>query len=267
VEPQVGEPKMKPLVFLGCSMESVHSIAPAIQASLKNTATVQIWNQGFFPPGSYVIETLVAKGDHFDFAVLLFAADDLVEIRGEQMFAARDNTILEAGFFIGLLGRQRTILMAPDLRGLRLPSDFSGLTHIRYPASLSPTHMQADLGPSCFEIKTHIQELGRRQRVEKVLSSGMIILLRTMSKNPFCNARTLGRALAKANRSPEPDSDGWEKAAQYCTAFLTHLKSVEISTSITRIEYTLTNQGRDLLRDPQTKDRYPKAFQLPDSEL
>jgi predicted nucleotide-binding protein len=70
-----------------------------MQAELARAANVQIWTQDFFPPGSYVLDVLAEKANRFDFAILIFAADDVLESRGKRYLAARDNTVLEAGFF------------------------------------------------------------------------------------------------------------------------------------------------------------------------
>jgi predicted nucleotide-binding protein len=73
-------PKQKPVVFLGCSTEATEFIAPAIQDDLNRYALVQMWNQGFFRPGRYILEELTDQAKRFDFALLLFAADDIVII-------------------------------------------------------------------------------------------------------------------------------------------------------------------------------------------
>jgi CRP/FNR family cyclic AMP-dependent transcriptional regulator len=128
---------MLPHIFVGSSTEAAEHVAAVIQAELSRVATVQIWNQDFFPPGSYVIDTLAEKVNRFDFAILIFAADDLLESRGKRYLVARDNTVLEAGFFLAQLGRMRTFIVAPSADNLKLPSDFSGLTRITCPKELS----------------------------------------------------------------------------------------------------------------------------------
>jgi predicted nucleotide-binding protein len=171
---------MAPLVFLGCSTEALR-LVPVIQNTLADKAIVQPWNQGFFLPGSYVLETLISKGDRFDFAILLFADDDIVEIRGEKMLAVRDNTVLEAGFFIGRLGRERTFIMVPNVPNLRLPTDFAGLTHVPYQVNYPSDLEQAIISQSCYVIRNTITRTGRRKPFfEKNISSGMVHLLKTV---------------------------------------------------------------------------------------
>jgi len=239
---------MEPLVFLGCSTEALH-LAQVVQFSLSSKALVQIWNQGFFPPGSYVMETLISKGDLFDFAILLFAADDVIEMRDKKMLVARDNTILEAGFFIGRLGRERTFIMLPKLSNLHLPTDFSGLTHVTYEANYPKDLEQVVISQSCFEIGTIINKLKKRRPFsEENISFGMINLLKVLHESQFCGSKYLGLELAKFNGS-QPNKYSlpvWEKAVQYIMAYMSHLKLVKIQT-ITVAEYTLTEEGRDFV--------------------
>ncbi|HEX3531871.1 MAG TPA: TIR domain-containing protein [Thermoanaerobaculia bacterium] len=73
--------------------------------------------------GSTVIEKLYAHSD-VSFAVVLLTADDAVGNR----LRARQNVLLELGFFLGKLGRRRvTVLHRP---GVEIPSDFSGVLFI-----------------------------------------------------------------------------------------------------------------------------------------
>jgi predicted nucleotide-binding protein len=60
---------------------------------------------------------------------------DVVEVRGEQLGAPRDNVILKLGMFLGALGRHRTFAFLPReiaIRiAIRMPSDMSGVI-VRY---------------------------------------------------------------------------------------------------------------------------------------
>jgi predicted nucleotide-binding protein len=81
--------------------------------------------------GSTVIEKLF---DHADvsFAVVLMTADDVGQPAAGraagQRLRARQNVVLELGFFLGKLGRRRvTVLHRP---GVEIPSDYSGVLFI-----------------------------------------------------------------------------------------------------------------------------------------
>jgi predicted nucleotide-binding protein len=75
--------------------------------------------------GKTIIEKFEAYAD-VGFAVVLLTPDDIGgSIGGAQHHRARQNVILELGFFIGRLGRARVCaLMAPDIE---IPSDILGI--------------------------------------------------------------------------------------------------------------------------------------------
>jgi len=74
--------------------------------------------------GKTIIEKFEANAD-VGFAVVLLTPDDLGgPVNGEQKHRARQNVILELGYFIGRLGRERVCaLKAGDIE---LPSDILG---------------------------------------------------------------------------------------------------------------------------------------------
>lgn len=63
-------------------------------------------------------------------AIALFTSDDVGKLKDcdELEDRARQNVIFEAGYFIGKLGRERTIILYED--GLKIPSDLSGYLYI-----------------------------------------------------------------------------------------------------------------------------------------
>lgn len=83
-------------------------------------------------------QTLIEKFEHnsdVSFAVVLLSPDDLGEVRGkaedgELRPRARQNVVLELGFFMGRLRRSR---VCPLVRGdVELPSDSDGIVYISY---------------------------------------------------------------------------------------------------------------------------------------
>ena len=96
-----------PEAFVGSSSESLN-IAYEIQSQLNGTAVVQPW-KGLIDLSSYTLDALMERMYDFDFGIFIFAADDIMEIRGENYLAARDNVILEAGLFIEKLGKEKNI--------------------------------------------------------------------------------------------------------------------------------------------------------------
>jgi predicted nucleotide-binding protein len=82
--------------------------------------------------GRTVVEKLEAFGD-VGFAVALLTPDDLGALKGapsEQRPRARQNVILELGYFVGRIGRPKVCVLLFD--GIELPSDLQGIVHERY---------------------------------------------------------------------------------------------------------------------------------------
>ena len=78
--------------------------------------------------------TIIQKfEDHADagFAVVLLTPDDIggaVKDRGNLQHRARQNVILELGFFIGKLGRGNVCVL--KAQGVETPSDYDGVVYI-----------------------------------------------------------------------------------------------------------------------------------------
>jgi hypothetical protein len=79
-------------------------------------------------------KTIIEKFEHYSkvsFAIILLTADDEGKGRGESNLRsrARQNVILEWGFFLGLLGRKRVCALYED--GIEIPSDYSGVLLVK----------------------------------------------------------------------------------------------------------------------------------------
>lgn len=80
--------------------------------------------------GDTIIEKLERHGKA-SYAVILVTPDDLVSSSTDKSIfkpVARQNVILELGYFMGRLGRQRTSALVVE--GVELPSDYSGVVYI-----------------------------------------------------------------------------------------------------------------------------------------
>ncbi len=84
--------------------------------------------------GRTVIEKFEAHAD-VGFAVVLLTPDDVGGLAsgGELKPRARQNAILELGYFIGRLGRSR--VCALYVEGVEIPSDFHGVVYVPYDAA------------------------------------------------------------------------------------------------------------------------------------
>ena len=151
---------MKPSLFIGSSSEQLET-AYAIQRNLERACDATVWDQGVFDLSSNTLDDLIKQLDETDFAVFVFAPDDLTTIRSNEYATTRDNVVFELGLFIGKLGKLRTFFVMPRGRGdFRLPSDLVGVTAAMYDAARD--NRQAALGPACFEISKAIEALGVR---------------------------------------------------------------------------------------------------------
>jgi hypothetical protein len=161
----------KPAVFIGSSAEG-QQISRYVQAELQAVipCEVSLWSQGIFKPSGYTLDDLVEEARRSDFAVLVATPDDHVESRGEVTPTVRDNVILELGLFIGVLGRERTFVLADNAEGLRLPSDLQGLTWIPYDRR-SDGRGRAAVGPAALAISERMREL--RLRPGSSVSNGL----------------------------------------------------------------------------------------------
>ena len=84
--------------------------------------------------GRTVIEKVEAHGD-VGFAVVLLTPDDVGGKVGEEMRPrARQNVLLELGYFIGRLGRSRVCTLATSGE-MELPTDFAGVVWETFDAS------------------------------------------------------------------------------------------------------------------------------------
>lgn len=146
-------------VFIISSVEALH-VANEIQKGLSYEDVLPVvWTNGVFKASEYPVEGLEAELDKADFAIAVAHADDATEVRGQIQPTPRDNVIFELGFFMGRLGRQRTILVEPREENVKLPSDLTGLTVIGYRDG-AINDLPALLGPACTEIIKIIRALG-----------------------------------------------------------------------------------------------------------
>ncbi|MCM0751645.1 hypothetical protein DEA98_10730 [Brucella pseudogrignonensis] len=108
-------------------------VAHEIQAGLQHDVMATVWPNGVFWAGGYPLESLETAVAESDFGVAVALFEDIVETgRGDRKPTIRDNVLFELGMFMGRLGRRRSILVYPNLKGLALPSDLHGLTPASY---------------------------------------------------------------------------------------------------------------------------------------
>lgn len=143
------EPKKRPRVFIGCSVEGLPA-AKLIQLNLSNSANADLWSQGVFGLSSGTLETLTNKATDYDFAILVLTPDDLLVKRDDVQLSARDNVLFELGLFMGALGRTNTFIVAEEK--VSLPTDLAGITPAKYSLE-GQDNLVAALGPVCTKIE------------------------------------------------------------------------------------------------------------------
>ena len=157
----VTAPNPRPVVFIGSSKESL-APARAIQSLLAHdNVLARPWTEGFRPSATS-IENLERELRGADFAVLVLAADDLVESRNTLQNAPRDNVIWEHGFFTGGLERGRVFIVQPRGIDLKLPSDWGGITTLDYDPQGTDDDLSSRLGPAVNAIRIEIKRLESR---------------------------------------------------------------------------------------------------------
>lgn len=115
-----------------------------------------MWGQGVFEPGGYTLDSLIIEAHRSDFAVLVATPDDVRESRGRSGPVPRDNVVLEFGLFAGVLGRERTFILAT--RGVDLPTDILGLTRLTYHDQENP---RSAVSVAAGQVRDAIGQLGR----------------------------------------------------------------------------------------------------------
>ena len=81
--------------------------------------------------GMTIIEKLIANGN-VGYAIVLLTPDDLGRRRAEteEKPRARQNVILELGYFLGRLGRERVMAFLKD--EVEIPSDYMGVMYVKF---------------------------------------------------------------------------------------------------------------------------------------
>lgn len=154
-------PNTKPLLFIGCSVESLE-IAQEIQLGLKHVnVAVQVWTDGVFGPSGVAIDALLNMVNEADFAAFVFSPDDKVRSRGDDYNAPRDNTVFELGLFMGKLERSRTFIVKEQSVDVKIPTDLLGITPLTY-VYRPGDKLTAAVAPVCTELRRVINSLGVR---------------------------------------------------------------------------------------------------------
>jgi len=151
----------RPVLFVGCSTESL-SIARAIQSAFEHDPIlVRVWTEDTFKASQFPVESLERELARVDFAALVLSPDDTVISRDSEVPAPRDNLVFELGLFMGALGHSRTFLLHPRGSDIKIPSDLSGFTPLTYQASPDGP-VSIAVASACEEMRAAIMASGPR---------------------------------------------------------------------------------------------------------
>ena len=149
-----------PKLFIGSSKKNV-AVARLVANRLESDgcADVTVWDEGVFSLNQGFLEKLLAVLSEFDFAVLIWAADDVTESKGESMASPRDNVIFECGLFMGAVGRERVFIVCDQSVKVKIPSDLAGITLATYDgARLGAEDAEAAVRMACDQIAREIRK-------------------------------------------------------------------------------------------------------------
>jgi predicted nucleotide-binding protein len=86
--------------------------------------------------GRTVIEKFEANASDVGYAVVLLSPDDMAYSRSQKPEQARprarQNVVLELGYFIAKLGREKVTTLYRGIEGLELPSDIAGVVYTQF---------------------------------------------------------------------------------------------------------------------------------------
>ena len=150
----------KPKLFIGSSKTNL-AVARLVANRLETdgSAEVTVWDEGVFSVNKGFLERLLTIISEFDFAVLIWAPDDVTESKGEAMASPRDNVIFECGLFMGAVGRERVFIVCDQSVALKIPSDLAGITLGVYDGSrIGGADAEAAVRMACDQITREIQK-------------------------------------------------------------------------------------------------------------
>jgi hypothetical protein len=149
----------KPRLFIASSAESLN-IAEAVNVNLDHEFEITIWTNGTFKLSSSTIDDLVEKSSTVDFALFIFAPDDIASIRSRQEHVVRDNVIFEMGLFIGAIGKSRSFILKPRNQEMHLPTDLLGVNPADYDSNRSDGDLVSATNRACSLIKSEVERIG-----------------------------------------------------------------------------------------------------------
>ena len=143
---------------------------------LRTDLKVDLWNEKVFELGNSYLEDLLKAVDTYDFAVFVFAPDDLTTMRATRRASVRDNVLFELGLFMGRLGRHRAFWLVPRGKDQpKIPSDLEGIRRADFDSA--PSKRPKSLKMACRKLKDQAGSRagGRMKAATKLKSPGCFV--------------------------------------------------------------------------------------------
>ncbi|UVE43432.1 nucleotide-binding protein [Pseudomonas chlororaphis] len=251
----------KPKIFIASSAESLN-IAQAINSNLDYDFEMTLWTGGTFKLSSTALDDLIKKTSTVDFALFIFAPDDLAIIREREERIVRDNVVFEMGLFIGAIGKDRCFIVKPRNQELHLPTDLAGLIPTDYDSSRTDGDWVSATNKACYDIKQKVTEKGILNRLavgkeQKIHANPPTYSISECDKAFLLACLSSETILPQGldYRSIEREISGFPDAAIHLSAIrLDRMgllsKSIETSDNYNDHDYyiyTITQSGLDLL--------------------
>ena len=148
-------PNPTPIVFV-CYRNGSSELAPVLCEALETEGfVVRLWSDsGVFGAPHFAIDSFTAQVAGSDFALYVLGMD--AALKNEVTCDA----VFELGVFVGLLGKERTMLLRPKALRLTLPSDHVGFSTVTY--SPDPELQVEHAAAATNIVRRRIDKLGPR---------------------------------------------------------------------------------------------------------
>lgn len=156
-------------VFIGSSSEGL-DVARAVKRQFRDITQTDLWNEGVFVLNKSNLDSLLKAANLYDFAVLCLTPDDLLESRGEEHSAPRDNILFELGLFMGRMGIYRTFVVCEERA--KLPSDFAGISVSTFRAPQDGNLLSA-VSNACSDIREAMQKALKKSMISYYPSTAL----------------------------------------------------------------------------------------------
>lgn len=133
--------KTKPSPVSNRDVFIVHGHDDAMKEAAARTLGKLLFNPVILHEQPSKGRTIIEKFEEYSnasFAVILLSPDDLVKLKSSEKdfgYRARQNVILELGFFLGKIGRSNVLVLYKQEQNFEIPSDYSGVLFVAYDTS------------------------------------------------------------------------------------------------------------------------------------